>query len=270
MGATGGQGGNALLKDESSNLIANGANGGSIEFDGGNGGNGFNACTRPNLGVGVGGVGGSAEGTSGAGGASGTGRANGLAGAGTLNGTLNGGSGGTGLQPGHAGFAGFNGATARGPFAVAAASLNNGVVGAACTLAFTATFTPVDSINRPSTANDNLYWHLAGTRTVSFQPGPVVTGQLGADGTYAQVINVVNQALNGEFYLGQPGAWDGRTVNMVIIGGTATVDLGGIFTFPNTASGVHFVGTLILSGTSAGSPPVSAPAQYTVVMDGTP
>ena len=186
-----------------------------------------------------------------------------MAGGGTLFGTVNGGNGGKGLAPGHAGSAGFNGASSSTPF-TQIGSLAPGQTGVACTFTFTATFTPVDGT---SSSNDGLYWHLSGAHTVTFQPGPVVTGQLGADGTYAQAIGVIpGLVLKGEFFTTQT-SWDGRVANVAIGSGNAFVDLGGLFTFPLTASGIHFAGTLTLSATFAGSPPVGAPATYNVVMD---
>jgi adhesin/invasin len=266
VGAVGGAGGNSLLKDANGALFGAGGDGGIIELAGGNGGDGFNMCTRPN--IGLGGTGGSANGTSGSTGAAGTGRVNGAAAAGRLNGVVNGGNGGKGLQPGHGGFSGFNGATSTLPFNMVAASLTAGQPGVACTLTFTATFTPVAD---PGHDFDAMFWHLAGTRTVTVQPGPVVTGQQGADGTYAQALGAAETlALNGEFFTvqNQPGGWNSHMLDQTLSGGTVSlVVFGGIFSFPATQSGVHFEGMLSLHGTFAGPGQNGADITYNVVMD---
>lgn len=258
MTAIGGPGGNAMLRDANGALFGLGGDGGEIAFTGGGGGDGFNGCTRPN--VGVGGRGGSGGGASGSAGAFGTGKVNGSAGGGLLIFALNGGQGGDGLPPGHLGLAGINNASSSTPFAIDGLSLSPGGNGGACPFSFTATFTPANDAGN----FDGQFWHLAGTRTVTMQASGPVSGQLGADGTFAQMTGAIaSLVLNGEFFVPPPSQWNSRTLNQPIGARFATVTFGGVFTFPATPSGLHFVGTLVLSSTF----PTSAPITYNVVMD---
>ncbi len=108
-----------------------------------------------------------------------------------------------------------------------------------------------------------------GSVTVTFtamtkQAGDAETATVSTAVTVAPAVKLVDVS-------GNPvGRWDSRTLNLVVNGGTATVDFGGLFTFPNTPSGLHFVETLILSGTSIGTPPIGAPITYNVIMDAIP
>ena len=96
------------------------------------------------------------------------------------------------------------------------------------------------------------------------EPSPPVSGQLGAYGAFAQVTGAVpGIVLNGEFYFPRPSQWNRHTLNRPVGSQFATVTFGGVFTFPATPSGIHFVGTLLLTSTS----PTSAPITYNVVMD---
>lgn len=110
ISAEGGDGGDALIKDLDGNVAADGGDGGPSAYERGNGGTGWSDCQDPNNTV-PGGNGGAGGATFGRQGRGGNGAAKGLDGGTTFTNVANGGDGGDGDGPGSGGAAGADNVT---------------------------------------------------------------------------------------------------------------------------------------------------------------